>query len=61
MKDKIRTKLSGSTFTCHKSGNPSKPWLIITQLSIRSRSPFIFDDLDTSGLHGCYQRAASGK
>ena len=30
--DKIRTKLSGSTFTYHKSGNPPKPWLIITQL-----------------------------
>ena len=59
--DKIRTKLSGSTFICHNSGNPPKPWLIITQLSIRSRSPFIFDDVDASGLHGCYQRAASGK
>ena len=59
--DKIRTKLSGSTFTCHKSRNPPKPWLLITQLSIRSRSPFIFDDFDASGLHGCYQRAASGK
>ena len=59
--DKIKTKLSDSTFTCHKSGNPPKPWLIITQLAIRSRSSFIFDDFDASGLHGCYQRAASGK
>ena len=59
--DKIRTKLSDSTFICHKSVNPQKPWLIITQLSIRSRYPFIFDDFDASGLHGCYQRAASGK
>ena len=34
--DKIRTMLSGSTFTCHKLGNPPKPWLTITQLLIWS-------------------------
>ena len=26
--DKIRTKLSGSTFTCHKSGNHPKPCIL---------------------------------